>query len=151
MRSTLILSTAMAALLNISGSAPASAAAALTVVKVQLHDPSTADDLKKMEMKLDRDTVPAGRVRFDATNESKGLVHEMIVLKTDQDPSTLPYDAKKDRVVEAKVKSLGEVSELQPGKSGTVTLDLKPGSYTLYCNQAGHMHQGMWTHLTVTP
>jgi hypothetical protein len=59
MRSTLILSTAMAALLNISGSAPASAAAALTVVKVQLHDPSTADDLKKMEMKLDRDTVPA--------------------------------------------------------------------------------------------
>ena len=68
-----------------------------------------------MQMKLDHDTVPAGRVSFDATNESKGLVHEMIVVKTDQDPSTFLYDAKKDEVIEAKVKRLGEVSELKAG------------------------------------
>jgi uncharacterized cupredoxin-like copper-binding protein len=125
--------------------------AATSVVKVELQDPSTSDDLKNMQMKLDHDTVPAGQVRFEATNESKGLVHEMIVVKTDQDPSTFPYDAKKDEVIEAKVKSLGEVSELKSGKSGKLTLNLKPGSYVLYCNQAGHMHQGMWAHFTVTP
>ena len=109
------------------------ALAATTVVKVQLQDPSTSDGLKTMQMKLDHDTVQTGKVSFDATNESKGLVHEMIVVKTDQDPSTFPYDAKKDEVVEAKVKSLGEVSELQRGKSGKLTLNLKPGSYVLYC------------------
>jgi uncharacterized cupredoxin-like copper-binding protein len=133
------------------GTAPAPAAMTVTVVKVELQDSSTADGLKTMQMKLDRNTVPAGRVRFVATNESKGLVHEMIVVKTDQEPSTLPYDAKKDEVIEAKVKSLGEVPELQPGKSGTLTVNLKPGAYILYCNQAGHVHQGMWTHFTVTP
>ena len=127
------------------------ALAATTVVKVQLQDPSTSDGLKTMQMKLDHDTVQTGKVSFDATNESKGLVHEMIVVKTDQDPSTFPYDAKKDEVVEAKVKSVGEVSELQPGKSGKLMLNLKPGSYVLYCNQGGHMHQGMWARFTVTP
>jgi uncharacterized cupredoxin-like copper-binding protein len=127
-----------------------SAAKAATTVKVELQDPSTADGVKSMQMKLDRDSVPAGRVRFEATNESKGLVHEMIVVKTDQDPSSFPYDAKKDEVIEKKVKSLGEVSELKPGKSGQLSVNLKPGSYVLYCNQAGHMHQGMWARLTVT-
>jgi uncharacterized cupredoxin-like copper-binding protein len=116
---------------------------------VELQDPSSDEDLKNMRMKLDHDAIPAGQVRFETTNESKGLVHEMIVVKTDQDPSTFAYDAKKDAVIEAKVKNLGEVSELQPGKSGKLTVNLKPGSYVLYCNQAGHMHQGMWTRFTV--
>jgi uncharacterized cupredoxin-like copper-binding protein len=132
------------------GVAP-SFAAATTVVKVKLKDPSTAEDVKAMQMTLDHDSVPAGQIRFEATNESKGLVHEMIVVNTDQDPSTFPYDAKNDKVVEGKVKSLGEVSELKPGKSGKLAVNLKPGSYVLYCNQGGHMHQGMWARFTVTP
>ncbi|MBV8447628.1 MAG: copper resistance protein [Hyphomicrobiales bacterium] len=130
-----------------SSFAPAFAA---TVVKVELQDPSTADDIKAMQMKLDRDSAPAGQVRFEATNESKNLVHEMILVKSDQDPSTFPYNAKKDEVVEAKVKSLGEVSELKPGNSGHLTVSLRPGRYVLYCNQAGHAHQGMWARFNVT-
>ncbi|MBV9567636.1 MAG: copper resistance protein [Hyphomicrobiales bacterium] len=130
------------------GLAPAMAA---TIVKVEMQDPSNAAGIESMQMKLDRDSVPAGQVRFEATNESKTLVHEMILVKTDQDPSAFPYDSKKDEVIESKVKSLGEVSELQPGKSGHLAVSLKPGSYVLYCNQAGHMHQGMWARLTVTP
>ncbi|MBV8962532.1 MAG: copper resistance protein [Hyphomicrobiales bacterium] len=129
------------------GLAPAMAA---TTVKVEMQDPSTDEGTKSMQMKLDRDSVPAGQVRFEATNESKTLVHEMILVKTDQDPSAFPYDSKKEEVIEAKVKSLGEVPELQPGKSGHLTVSLRPGSYVLYCNQAAHMHQGMWARLTVT-
>jgi uncharacterized cupredoxin-like copper-binding protein len=117
---------------------------------VELQDPSTADGITSMQMKLDHDSVPAGQVRFEAVNASKNLVHEMIVVKTDQDPSSFPYDAKKDEVIESKVKSLGEVSELKPGKSGHLAVNLRPGSYILYCNQAGHMHQGMWARFTVT-
>lgn len=103
-----------------------------------------------MQMKLDHDSVPAGEVRFEAVNEFKSLVHEMILAKTDQDPSTFPYDAKKDEVIELMLKSLGEVAELKPGKSGHLSLRLKPASYVLYCNQAGHAHGGMWARFTVT-
>jgi uncharacterized cupredoxin-like copper-binding protein len=117
-------------------------ASAATAVKIELQDSSTGDGIKAMQMKLDHDSVPAGQVRFEAVNESKSLIHEMILAKPDQDPSTFPYDAK--------LKSLGEVAELKPGKSGHLSLRLKPASYVLYCNQAGHAHGGMWARFTVT-
>jgi uncharacterized cupredoxin-like copper-binding protein len=83
-------------------------------------------------------------------NESEALVHELIVLQTDLDVSQLPYDPRKGKVTETQLKSLGEVEELKPGKSGKLTLNLKPGPYLLMCNQPGHWHAGMWTKFTVT-
>jgi hypothetical protein len=44
----------------------------------------------------------------------------------------------------------GEVSELDPGKSGSVTVALKAGKYLLICNVPGHFGAGMWTEFTVT-
>jgi len=49
------------------------------------------------------------------------------------------------------VRRLGEIPDLAPGKTGTLTVDLKPGSYVLFCNQPGHYHDGMSTVLTVVP
>jgi VCBS repeat-containing protein len=40
--------------------------------------------------------------------------------------------------VEAKLES-----DLEPGESGTVTVDLKPGTYEMYCPVDGHKDQGM--------
>jgi uncharacterized cupredoxin-like copper-binding protein len=77
-------------------------------------------------------------------------VHELIVLQTDLDVSQLPYDPRKGKVLENQLKSLGEVEELKPGKSGKLTLSLKPGPYVLMCNQSGHWHAGMWAKFTVT-
>jgi uncharacterized cupredoxin-like copper-binding protein len=128
----------------------ANGALAATIVKVELQDPSSGSAVKNMEMKPDRTSAPAGPVTFQVHNASKSLVHEMIVVKTDQSPDALPYDQKQNEVNEDKIKSLGEVSELQPGKSGSLTLELKPGAYLLFCNQAGHLHGGMWTRLDVT-
>ena len=39
---------------------------------------------------------------------------------------------------------------LDAGKSGTLTLDLKPGSYEFYCSIPGHKAQGMDLKLTVS-
>ncbi|HLH50671.1 MAG TPA: sulfocyanin-like copper-binding protein [Roseiarcus sp.] len=75
----------------------------------------------------------------------------MLVVKTDRPATALPYGARAEEVDEDKIKSLGEVSELKPGKSGSLTLDLKPGSYLLLCNQPGHMRHGMWARFEVTP
>jgi uncharacterized cupredoxin-like copper-binding protein len=147
MKCNLLAAAAITTAMAMSGGKPALSAA---LVNVELQDQSTSDDIKGMQMKLDHDTVVTGPVRFKVTNESKSLVHEMIVLKTDTDPSAFPYDSKKDEAVESKLKSLGEVSEMKPGKSGSLTLKMKPGSYILYCNQAGHLHGGMWSRFTVT-
>jgi uncharacterized cupredoxin-like copper-binding protein len=122
-----------------------------TIVKVELQDTTTSDALQGMHMKLDHDSVKAGSVTFRVTNESKALVHEMLVIRTSLPVTALPYDPKKDRFIESKMKSLGEVEELQSSASGQLTLNLKPGNYLLTCNQPGHLHAGMWSKFTVTP
>lgn len=123
--------------------------AAENTVQVKLEDASIDGSLQGMHIELDRDTVKAGPVTFRVANRSKALVHEMLVLQTNAAASQLPYDSRKDALIESKLKSLGEVSELQPGKSGELTVNLKPGPYLLACNQPGHWHGGMWAKFTV--
>ena len=62
----------------------------------------------------------------------------------------LPYIDAENQVDEDKVGDKGEVSELDPGKSGTLTVALKPGKYLLICNVPGHYSAGMWTEFEVT-
>ena len=45
---------------------------------------------------------------------------------------------------------MGEVSELDPGKSGSLTVTLNPGKYLLICNDPGHYVSGMWAEFDVT-
>lgn len=129
--------------------ATAHAAAPAQVIHAKLQDPSTGPAIKKMEIILDRHVVKAGSVKLEAVNLSKTLVHEVLVLH-DPGKKPLPYDAKNATVNESKVHSLGEVGDLPPGHSGTLTLNLKPGKYLLFCNESGHYADGMRTELTVT-
>lgn len=100
-------------------------------------------------VKADVDTVPAGKVTFKVTNSSKDIVHEMIVSPAPADGQILPYLADQYKVDEDAAGHLGEVSELDPGKGGALTLDLKPGKYVLFCNIPAHFMGGMWTEITV--
>jgi len=125
-------------------------ASAATVVKVSLQDPSTGPGVTAMHIAVDRDGVPAGRVTFRATNESKDQIHELIVVRTDSAQASLPYDEKKAEVIEKRIHHLGEVSDLKPGRSGSMTLSLRPGSYLLICNEPGHYKSGMSTAFSVT-
>ncbi len=99
----------------------------------------------------DQTSVPAGKVTFAVTNDSHDIIHEMILSAVPPGTSELPYLADEIRVDEEKSGSLGEVSELDPGKGGSLTVDLAAGTYILYCNIPGHFVGGMWTMLTVTP
>ncbi len=105
--------------------------------------------LANMAIRLDRTEVPAGRVTFDITNDSADFVHEIVVMKLSTPDEILPYDSDAWDVPEGKIASLGKVSELDPGQSGTLSLDLPPGQYLLFCNVPGHYTGGMWTVLTV--
>ena len=94
-------------------------------------------------------TVKAGEIEFKATNRSSDLTHEMILVKIADPNHQLPYVAKDSKVDEDAAGHLGEVSELAPGKSGSLTMKLDPGTYMLFCNVPGHYMAGMWTTITV--
>lgn len=101
-----------------------------------------------MGITVDKKQVEAGEVTFKVTNDSKEMIHEMLVAPVADTAKPLPYIASDSRVDEEASKDLGEVSELDPGKSGSLTITLKPGIYILYCNVAGHYMTGMWTLIT---
>ena len=118
------------------------------VVQIELRD-SSDPAIPGMQMKAEPTTVKAGRITFKAVNQSKDLVHEVLVVPVPSSGKELPYDAKSNAVSEERAHSRGEISDLKPGAKGDLTLSLKPGSYFLLCNQPGHYKAGMFTKLTV--
>jgi uncharacterized cupredoxin-like copper-binding protein len=119
-------------------------------VGVKLQDNSTDPSIPHMRVVTDTDTLKPGRVTFIAVNQSKSLVHEFIVAR-DSGARQLPFDPKKNVVIEKRIARLGEIAELAPGKTGKLTVNLKPGKYLLICNQPGHYRDGMVTRITVAP
>ena len=104
-----------------------------------------------MAIKLDHDTVPAGDVTFKVHNAAAGEEPEMVLIKLKTADDKIPLNAAKHRVDESKLKSLGEVADLKPGKDGQLKVKLTAGNYLLLCNIKGHYEAGMKTKLTVTP
>jgi uncharacterized cupredoxin-like copper-binding protein len=110
-----------------------------------------AGDMSKatMGITVDSNDIHAGEITLVAINDSKVLVHEMLIAPVRSTYSPLPYDNVKMRVDEDAAHSLGEVSELDPGQTGALTITLKPGTYILLCNVPGHYAMGMWTTIVV--
>ena len=154
-----------AAALAIGGMLASPSHAAGTVVNVSLWDkgagmemptdlgfPASGKDVSKVTMGIavSTDNVKAGEVTFEVLNSSKDTVHEVIVARLKNATTPLPYLASDMKVDEDKAGvHLGEVSELDPGKTGALRLDLKPGIYLLYCDLPAHYMAGMWTLFTV--
>lgn len=96
------------------------------------------------------DDIKAGTVTFNVTNNSKDLIHEMLLVPLPDGTTTLPYNPDELGIDEEASNDIGEVSELDPGASGSLTVDLKPGRYALLCNVPAHYMAGMWEVFTVT-
>lgn len=130
--------TLLAITLAVAGST-ALAAPPAQVVKVTLTDSTVT---------LDAATVKPGKVTFEiSSGDGSKNEHELVVLRTDLDPAKLPV--KGGKVEEDKVKNVGEVEGVKPGKVKKLTLNLKPGAYSVICNMPGHYGMGMHTALTV--
>lgn len=108
--------------------------AADTTVEIDLNEYTIIPDVK---------SVKAGAIKFVAENKSVSMVHEVAVLKLNDDGSIGDV--------------LGEIEDIDPGAGGALTLELEPGEYQLACllvpGQAGstvdHYQQGMHTGFTV--
>ena len=137
-----------------------------TTINVKLWDKGGTMDMSKgmglgigmhgdmktatMGIDIDKKKVKAGKVTFAVTNSSKETVHELIVSPINNADETLPYLNNESRVDEEHGSHLGEVSELNGGATGALTINLKPGMYALFCNIPNHYMDGMWTLLEVT-
>ncbi len=128
---------------------PLARATTAQTVTVMLQDHGVDRSHSDMAIKTDTATVKSGSVTLQAVNQSKHQVHEVVIVPAPSPGTDLPYDAKSDTVDEKRVRSLGEISDLKPGAHGKLTLNLKPGTYLLLCNQPGHYKSGMSTRLVV--
>ncbi len=111
----------------------------------------------RMFLSTDRLDVPAGRVSLRVTNAGT-VDHEVVVLPLGADQRIGQRTVRADGTVDES-GSLGEASAggaagagegIEPGATGWVTLDLKPGRYELVCNLPGHYAAGMYGLLVVT-
>jgi uncharacterized cupredoxin-like copper-binding protein len=82
-------------------------------------------------------------VRFTVRN-SGAAKHEFVVLRTDKPAAGLLKGAKADET-----GNVGEIPDLPPGVSKSLSLTLKPGHYALICNLPGHYKAGQHADLTV--
>jgi uncharacterized cupredoxin-like copper-binding protein len=80
------------------------------------------------KIRLPETTLKAGKYTFEVKNEGK-VPHNLVVKGTGLDEAT---------------------SDLAPGISESLTVELKPGSYEFYCSIPGHKQLGMDQKVTVT-
>jgi uncharacterized cupredoxin-like copper-binding protein len=105
--------------------------------------------MESMRMELSANEIKTGKVTFNVTNTSQNLVHEFVVAKSDKPVELLSYDEGKNELNEDAVEVVNEIEDIEPAKSGALTVNLEPGRYILLCNIAGHFRAGMFNHLTV--
>jgi plastocyanin len=88
-------------------------------------------DLTATDFKFDPSdpSVKSGNVTFDLKNDGQ-VRHSLEIEDVNGE----------DKEIEG---------EVQPGQSGTLTVDLKPGTYEFYCPVDGHRQMGMTGELTV--
>jgi hypothetical protein len=123
--------------------APATEAPAETPAPAETAAPvdtaAASGEVTVIEAELDEWTVvlsgpvPAGMVQFNVTNVGE-FPHELVILTGKYDEMA---QNESGAVIEADLAAgqlLDEVETLEPGGTGTVTLDLAPGHYTLLCN-----------------
>ncbi len=93
-----------------------------------VQDHGTEATLTEFKIALPRVAVHAGQVTFDVQNDGK-IPHDLVVQGNGVDAKTPLLDA---------------------GQSKTLSVDLKPGTYDLYCSVPGHKEAGMDVKLTVS-
>ena len=108
---------------------------------------ATLDDFS---IALDATGAPAGTVTFDVTNEG-GQAHELVVVDTDLAEGELPIDdaGDVDEGAGSDLVLVGELEDLAPGATRSLTVTLPEGSYVLICNLPGHYEHGMHASFTV--
>ena len=135
-----------------AASATTTAAATITAPATTAADPTDGPVVEvamgtpqEFSMVPSVTSEPAGPVTFTVTNGGT-MVHEFVVVKTDTDAASLPTEADGSAKEDG---SIGEIGDMEPGSTKSVTFNLKAGKYALICNLPGHYAGGMRADFTV--
>ncbi len=138
---------------------------ALAFVTMGVGCGDDGDSTKKVgvalqEYKVIPDTgdVKAGEVTFETENVG-GSTHEFVVVRA-ADAESLPTDADgavDEEQIEA-ADQIGEIEDIEPKAKESVTFDLDPGDYVMFCNVVddesdppiSHFQKGMSAQFTVS-
>jgi len=95
-------------------------------------------------------SAAAGELTITAPNQGK-LPHELVLIRTDLPLNKLPTDSSGNVNEDAFPASRlpGEISETEPGATGSLTVTLPAGRYVMLCNVPGHYKAGMVGNLVV--
>jgi uncharacterized cupredoxin-like copper-binding protein len=88
-------------------------------------------------------SVLAGKTTFTVNNAGNAR-HEFVVLRTNKPAGSLLKGNEADET-----GNVGEIGDLPPGSTKTLSLNLKKGHYALICNLPGHYKAGQHADLTV--
>jgi len=115
--------------------------------------------LATYSLTLSSNTASAGKVTFHVTNTATDQNHEFVIFKTDLPEDQLPMkdDGSGNMIIDEEgpgVQHIDEIpdSDLPPGATKDLTVDLKPGRYVIVCNLAintTHYTHGMHAVFTV--
>lgn len=90
-----------------------------------------------------------GTIAIQASNTGT-IPHELVVVKTNFAPTSLPIDSSGAMVDEAALDGLvGELDAFPPDENRSADLALDSGNYVLFCNLPGHYARGMTVAFTV--
>jgi uncharacterized cupredoxin-like copper-binding protein len=114
--------------------------------------------LKEFSVTPDPVQVASGETEFTADNIGSET-HEMVIVRA-ASAADLPTDADgavdEDKI--AKDDQIGEAEDVEPGRTKSVTFDLKAGDYVIFCNvvddeadgtKVSHFKEGMHESFTV--
>jgi uncharacterized cupredoxin-like copper-binding protein len=90
---------------------------------------------------VDPASAPAGKISFAVYNTGKEM-HEFIVFKTDLAPDKLPLKDGKVDEEGTGVDKIGELEEIDPGDTKTLTVTLDAGKHVVICNRVEEGEDG---------
>ncbi len=97
--------------------------------------------------------VRAGKTSFEITGRGPTM-HEFNVVRTTLGAKNLPVDAAglvDDENPHPNFQHLAEAEGIDIGDHKSLTVDLTPGTYAVYCNMDGHYQSGMASQFVVKP
>lgn len=127
--------------LRSSSAIPSTASTATVAPSPSLPAGVVAVSLSEMDLLVSSDSAAAGEVTFQVRNAGE-LPHELVVIRTDKDAADLPIEGVK--VVERRLEIVARTDHIQAAQEASLTVDLEPGHYVLFCNLSGHYEQSQF-------
>lgn len=128
--------------------------AGLTMVACSDGGGGPSVELSEFSITVEPSSVKSGDVSFSVENVGD-ITHEFVVVSTDLDAADLPTadDGSVDEEGEG-ITPIDEIEDIEAGDSGSLSVNLDPGNYVLFCNVVDgdqvHYRAGMYTTFTVT-